>query len=255
MKNKGLVIVIISSIILVILTILFVFNLKNIDNNLLNVKWYHYNYNNGFFETLFINSEISYYVPTNDNYTDEYSFCNTYKYNKINKLLSFNCGKKIYIKSVSNDRLTTYVDNKKVVFFKDIENSKKYEFEEYFNMTREDYIKNKRQALEVIKIKKEKISDLLKEKRYSKIIFKGNNCKTVECDLIYDLSEKWISYSKDTYYINSSDIDSEKLNILFKKDINYNDIYPIVLILSDNRIVDYYKIKCSGFNCSMYYNK
>ena len=117
-------------------------------------------------------------------------------------------------------------------------------------------------TLEIIKINYDKLNELLKESDYSKIIFIGDNCGSIECTLVTDIIEKWISYSKDIYYINSNELTKDNLTNLNKKDNNfslniddYNSVYPIVYVISDEKIIDKYEIICSGFNCSLYYNK
>ena len=263
MKNKGLVLIIVSLIIFIIVSILYFFSLKKTYVNLENKKWYHYNNNNGYFEIIELkNNTIIYNIPDNSNKTTEYTFCNGYKYNMNKKRIYFDCGKEIFIQSIKNNKLTIESNGKEVSFFKNAEDSKNHEFKLYFDLTKEEYINKKKQALEIIKIDKEKIYNVLNDNEYSKVIFIGNRCETIECLLVYDLVEKWISFSKNIYYIDSNDISKkfiEKLNknnSSFIVDLNeYNDLYPTIYVISSNKVIDKYKIKCNGFNCSMYYNK
>ncbi len=263
MKNKGLIILVISVIIVVIVSILFVFGLKSLDYNLLSNKWYHYDYKTGYFDILYLNNnELSFYKPNSDNLTDEYSFCKSYTYNKINKNINLDCGKTLRIKSINSEKLTLEINTQELSFYKDINKSIDYEFNKYFNITKEKYKYKTIQALEIIKISNDKINQIIKEENYSKIIFMGNNCRNVECYLISDVIEKWISFSKDIYYVNSNDLTNETLFDLNKIDNkfdikldNYNNIYPVVYVVSNNKVIDIYEIKCDGFNCSNYYNK
>ena len=263
MKNKGMLVIIISTIIFVIVSIFYVLSLKNFDKNLLNHKWYHYNKKNGYTEILYINDEeIIYYKPNNDNQTNDYSFCSDYKYNKATRTILFDCGKKIVIDNVGSYKLDVEIDNEEITFFKNAKYSREYEFNKYFNMTIDEYKNKRKQTLDIIKIDNDKLIEVINDSEYSKIIFLGENCKNIECALIYDIIEKWISYSKNVYYVDSSTLNTETLSELnsinneFSLDNKiYDDIYPSVYVVSNNKIIDNYKISCEGFSCSQYYNK
>ena len=67
---------------------------------------------------------------------------------------------------------------------------------------------------------------------------------------------------QNVYYVDSSELSSNelkklnKLNPLFDSSVDmYNDIYPYVVVVGNNSIVDSYSIKCNGFDCSMFYKK
>ena len=84
MKNKGLIILIFSVMIISLASIIFVFGLKTMDYNLFNKKWYHYDYKNGYFDMInFDENGFKYYKPNDENITSEYSFCSSYTYNKL----------------------------------------------------------------------------------------------------------------------------------------------------------------------------
>ncbi len=256
-------IIIISVVIVVILSVFYVLSLKNFDNNLLNNKWYHYNKINGYTEILYIDDDkMTYYKPSNDSQTDDYSFCSDYKYNKSTKTILFDCGKKIVIKDINSHRLDVSMNEEDITFFKSSKYSKEYEFNNYFGMTIDKYKNSKKQALEIIKIDSNKLLEVLSDKEYSKIIIAGDNCSSVECALLYDVVEKWISYSKNIYYINANEINEEtiiKLNSIDNKFLtekkDYDDVYPNVYVVSNNKVIDKYKIICDGFSCAAYYNK
>ena len=263
MKNKGMFIVISSSIILVIISILYVFSLRNFDNKLLNNKWYHYDNKTGYADEFsFKNGELIFNKPSNDSTTDEYSYCNNYRYNRSTNKITFNCGKTIIIRDGNNNSIRVTINSDEYYFFKSLNESRNYEFKQYFDKNIRDYKNSKEQTLDIIKINYDKLNELLKESDYSKIIFIGDNCGSIECTLVTDIIEKWISYSKDIYYINSNELTKDNLTNLNKKDNNfslniddYNSVYPIVYVISDEKIIDKYEIICSGFNCSLYYNK
>ena len=105
-------------------------------------------------------------------------------------------------------------------------------------------------------------NNIIKEKEDAKIIFMGNKCSSVDCLTSYDVIEKWLSVSTNTYFINSDELSNNvtlllnKINKNFSKDLDfYNDAYPRVMITNGGNIIDSYLIKCHGFNCSSFYNK
>ena len=98
-----------------------------------------------------------------------------------------------------------------------------------------------------------KINEIYNSDEYSKIIFMGDSCSTVECALSLDIIEKWINFDSNVYYIDSSSLNSKDYNNLSKLGNDFNDVYPIVYVVKNKKIVDKYKIKCNGFNCNMYY--
>ncbi len=263
MKNKGLIILIISVVVVVAVSIMYVSNIKVLDYNLLNTKWFHYDYKTGYYEVFYLDENaLMYYYPNSDNKTGEYSFCKKYKYNRINNTISFDCGKKIHIKEVNKNYLVIDLDSKELSFYKNIFSSINHEFNKYFNMNMNDYKKKNAQALEIIKINKDEIYTIIKDEDYSKIIFMGDKCDTISCILINDVIEKWISFSKNIYFVDSNSLDLDFLKNLNKNNNNfslniddYNDNYPTIYVIGKNTIIDKYNIKCSGFNCSMYYNK
>ena len=74
-------------------------------------------------------------------------------------------------------------------------------------------------------------------------------------------TRKWISKSENVYYYNAENLDNnliKKLNKIdnsFEDNIDYyNDIYPKIIITNNNKVVDSYSIKCSGFNCKEYFS-
>lgn len=263
MKNKGLIILISSIFIILLCSIIFIFNLNNINNKLLNNKWYHYDYKDGFFDIVYFDGKgLIYNIPNDENITNEYSFCKKYKYNKINKKFTFDCGKTITVKEVSNNNLKIIINSKEIDFYTNIEDSINHEFKKYYNLSTDEYAKNNKQALDIIKISNEEITSILNEEDYSKIIFLGSNCNSISCVLIKDIIEKWISFSKNVYYVDSNSLDNDLLiklnninNNFETSKANYNDIYPVVYVVSNNKIIDKYQIKCKGFDCSNYYNK
>ena len=146
------------------------------------------------------------------------------------------------------------------MFFDSIEDSLNYEFKNYFGKSIIDYKEEKSQITEYSKITGEKFINLLKDNSYSKIVFMGNNCTSVDCILALDIMEKWVIKNSNVYFFDSNLIDSNLLLNASKvmkdisQDVNfYNGVYPKVLIVKKNKIVDSYDIKCKGFNCNNLY--
>ena len=95
---------------------------------------------------------------------------------------------------------------------------------------------------------------------YSKIVFIGNKCTSVDCVLGLDVMEKWISTTENVYYYDVNDLNRDLLNRLNRIDSSletkydfYNDIYPLVVIFNSGKLIEKYYINCDGFNCSKYY--
>ena len=72
--------------------------------------------------------------------------------------------------------------------------------------------------------------------------------------------EKLISTTEDVYYFDVEELNEKLikyLNTLNDKvlnDINfYNNVYPKVIISKNGKIIDFYELKCNGFNCTNYY--
>ena len=73
MKNKNIIYIIGIFVITIILTILYIFKYDKLDNDILNKNWYRYNYTNGYYDVFNIDEyKISYYRPSNENFTNEY---------------------------------------------------------------------------------------------------------------------------------------------------------------------------------------
>lgn len=260
MKNRNmnyLIIVIISLIILAIINI-FTFGFNSLDGKLLDKEWYHYDYTTGYYDILNIyNGKIVY---NSSNMEKIYDDCFTYNYDKKKNTINLDCNKKIKIRKISKNNIELNIDDYDKVFFDSIEDSLNYEFKNYFGKSIIDYKEEKSQITEYSKITGEKFINLLKDNSYSKIVFMGNNCTSVDCILALDIMEKWVIKNSNVYFFDSNLIDSNLLLDASKvmKDISldvnfYNGVYPKVLIVKKNKIVDSYDIKCKGFNCNNLY--
>jgi len=260
MKNKGydyLIIVVISLIILAIINF-FVFGFNSLNSNLINKKWYHYDFTTGYYDLLTINKDKIEYRGYNT--TKNYEKCSIYNYDKKNNSFLLDCGEKINIYKIENNRIELKIDEYDKVFFDNSEDSINYEFKNYFGKSIIDYKDEKSQITEYSKINNEKLISIIKEKGYSKIVFMGNNCTSIDCILALDIMEKWVIKSSNVYYYDSSLLDNntmisiQKIIKDFNTDINYyNSIYPKVIIVKNGKIIDSYDIKCAGFNCNSLY--
>ena len=243
----------------IVLTIINVFkySLIGIDSSLSGKVWYRYNYNNGLYETLeFKDNEINYFKPTGTNNINSLDSCTKYNYNKTNNTIELNCKKNIHIISYDKNSLTLEFDSKSEKYFTDIEDSLNYEFENYFNKSIVDYKKERQQVTDFSLINQNKTIEVIKNNEYSKIIFIRDNCTSINCVLALDIMEKWISTNENIYYAKINNNIINYLNSINnnKYDLNYFDNgYPLVLVTKNNKVVDEYYIKCTGFNCNNYY--
>ena len=262
MKNKN----IRNAIIFIIVVILFVifqyirFNSREIDEKIYNKVWYKYNYNTGYYDTFEMNNSTVKYIKPSVSNEDDYSNCVNYYYNKKENSLILDCNKKIKILSVDNNSINLIVDNKSKIFFDSIDETTNHEFESYFGKSIIEYKKEKLQAKDFIKINENKLKEIINSDAYSKIVFIGNECTSVDCALALDVMEKWIATTEDVYYFDVNDLNDKLLKYLNNIDNNlvnninyYDNIYPRIIISKKGKIIDNYEIKCKGFDCTNYY--
>ena len=264
MKNKKIylyyILVIMIFIIVLMIINIFKYNYLSIDKKIQNKTWYRYNYTNGLYESLYLkDGTIEYFKPTATNNTNSLDNCTKYTFNKKNNTLELNCNKKIKINDYKEDYLSLDFDGKNEKFFSNIEESLNYEFEVYFQKSITDYKKEKNQVTAISKINENKLYEVIKNKEYSKVVFIGNKCTSIDCTLILDIMEKWISTNENIYYFDVNDINNNVINNLNKinnLDITYNyfdSSYPRIIVFNNNKVVDKYEVKCTGFNCNKYY--
>lgn len=263
MNNRNIICIIGIFIIGIILTLLYIFKYDKISSDILDKNWYRYNYINGYYDVFNINEyKMSYYRPSSENYTNQYDKCGNYRYNKKKKTIILDCNKEIVIKSSDKDKLTLLIDGEKNVFYTNIDDSLNYEFNKFYGKSMSEYKKSESQVVDLIKLPINSLINTIREKEDAKIIFMGSKCSSVDCLASYDVIEKWLTVSTNTYYINSDELNINittmlnKINNDFSKEINfYNEAYPKVIITNGGKIIDSYLIKCHGFNCSAFYNK
>lgn len=263
MNNRNIICIIGIFIIGIILTLLYIFKYDKISSDILDKNWYRYNYINGYYDVFNINEyKMSYYRPSSENYTNQYDKCGNYRYNKKKKTIILDCNKEIVIKSSDKDKLTLLIDGEKNVFYTNIDDSLNYEFNKFYGKSMSEYKKSESQVVDLIKLPINSLINTIREKEDAKIIFMGSKCSSVDCLASYDVIEKWLTVSTNTYYINSDEININittmlnKINNAFSKEVDfYNEAYPKVIITNGGKIIDSYLIKCHGFNCSAFYNK
>lgn len=263
MNNRNIICIIGIFIIGIILTLLYIFKYDKISSDILDKNWYRYNYINGYYDVFNINEyKMSYYRPSSENYTNQYDKCGNYRYNKKKKTIILDCNKEIVIKSSDKDKLTLLIDGEKNVFYTNIDDSLNYEFNKFYGKSMSEYKKSESQVVDLIKLPINSLINTIKEKEDAKIIFMGSKCSSVDCLASYDVIEKWLTVSTNTYYINSDELNINittmlnKINNAFSKEVDfYNEAYPKVIITNGGKIIDSYLIKCHGFNCSAFYNK
>lgn len=262
MKNKSMLYICFVMLIAIIVSIVNILKYRTftIDKSISNKVWYRYNYTNGLYETLeFKGNNINYFKPTSTNNTNSLDNCTKYTYDKKNKTIKLNCKKDIKIINNDNNSLSLEFDGKSEKYFLSIEDSLNYEFETYFEKSIIDYKKERIQVTDFSKINQNKLIEVLKDEENSKIIFIGNKCTSVDCVLALDIMEKWVSTNENIYYFDVNDLNSNIINYInnissIKHDYNsFDNIYPKILVSRNNRILDEYDIKCTGFNCTKYY--
>ena len=221
MKDKITIIIFI-----VILFIIVLFNFKSytnvkLDETIIDKNWYKYNILTGYYDILNISENNIKFIKPDDT-------------NDLNKYDNF--------------------DNVNQKFFTNMQDSLNYEFEKYYKKSLSEYKKEKSQVAEVIKINDNKLLELVKEDKYSKIIFYGDKCSSIECTLVLNIMEKlYVADSSSIFYYNANEINNNLLKKLNKIDKKfYNNVYPRIIIVKNNKIVDTYEIKCSGLNCTKY---
>lgn len=257
MKNRGIVYIFIS-IILIIIVCFFCFkkfDSNEMDSNLLNKKWYHYDNLTGYYEVFYIDNNGLKFDTSNK----KYDACSSYTYNKSNNELKLNCDIKIIVDKLENNKLILNIDSKKFVFFDDIDNTLNYEFEVYFKKSMTEYKKEKKVVSEFIKIEYKRFLELFKSKEFSYVVFFDDSCSSVDCVLSLNTIEKWIAKNNNVYYVDLNDFSDKqmeeinKLNRNFSLDRSYfNGIYPRVIIFNDKTIYKDFEMKCNGFDCSSY---
>lgn len=260
MKNKIYdysIIVVISLIILAIINF-FVFGFNSLNGDIVNKKWYHYDFSTGYYDLLEISKDKIEYKNFSSKKT--YDNCTIYNYDKKKNTLNLDCGEKIEIYKVGKNNIELKIEDYDKVFFDNDEDSLNYEFKNYFGKNIVDYKDEKSQITEYSKINSDKLISLIKENGYSKIVFMGDKCTSIDCILALDIMEKWVIKNSNVYFYDSTQMDNSLMTTISKtlKGFNnnpefYNGVYPKVLIVKNNKIIDSYDIKCSGFNCNSLY--
>ncbi len=264
MNNKDFVNIVGFSVMILVIIAMYFFRYAflSVPENIMNENWYHYNILTGNYEKIvFSNNKVEYYRPSNIKDLNEYDICKKYNYDKKNSIINLDCNKSIKISKFDDNILKLLIDKKEQVFFKNIDETLNYEFNSYFGKSLTEYKNEKEQAKEYISINEKKLFEVLKQDEFSKIIFIGNKCSSIDCVLTLDIMEKLISKTENVYFYNSDLItdDTIKKLLVIDKSLEsnisfYNGLYPRVIISKNNKIIDQYEIKCKGFNCSSYFN-
>ena len=174
-------------------------------------------------------------------------------------IIKLDCNKEVKIDSYDSNSLTLDFDGKNEKYFTNIEDSLNYEFEKYFEKSIVEYKKERSQVTEFSKINQNKLIEVLKDDEYSKIVFISDKCTAIDCVLVLDIMEKWVSTNENIYYYDVNYLSTGMINYINSISVNkvdysyYKDIYPKVIVSKNNNIIDMYEVKCTGFNCTKYY--
>ena len=91
MKNNKIIIYVGLIIVLISISLLYIFNDRSLNDNIFNKNWYKYNYKTGYYDVININKDtFSYVIPTNTNESNPYDKCSRYNYDSKNKELIAN---------------------------------------------------------------------------------------------------------------------------------------------------------------------
>ena len=262
MKNKRITYIIYFMIVIILVTlfVLIKYYPITVENKILYKNWYKYDTTSGYYNRIYIkDNNFTYDVPGNTNIRGKYDYCNKYNYDKKKRIFNLDCGEKILLDSVSDNKIVLIINDKKNVFYSNPEDSLNFEFENYFNKSISEYKQELNQNIDIIKINNERMLEIVNEKENSTVVFIGKDCSSIDCTLFLDVLEKWISTNEKLYYLDINSLsDKDLLDIKnkvseFNIDRNYyNDIYPRIILFNNNKILDEYQIKCKGFNCSKY---
>lgn len=256
MKNKNIIIVI-GTLILLIIVILFNYYKyydNNIENQIMNKKWYKYNCNTGYYDIFYVENDTINYKNEKDNFKN----CNKYYYDMKNNIIELDCGKKISIETINSNKLVLSFDNINHVFYDNIEDSLNYEFIKNYKKSISEYKKEMNRIKEISKINYDRLLEKITLDENSKVFIIPNKCTRIECTLVLDTMEQLISKGDNISYLEISNIDNNKILFLNKKynlNIDNNNIYPKVLIIKNKNIIDSYDFICEGFNCKKYLEK
>ena len=81
MKNNKIIIYVGLIIVLISISLLYIFNDRSLNDNIFNKNWYKYNYKTGYYDVININKDtFSYVIPTNTNESNPYDKCSRYNY-------------------------------------------------------------------------------------------------------------------------------------------------------------------------------
>lgn len=261
MNNKNIVILVGILIMGIVLSILYIFKYEEIDENILNKKWYRYDFRTGYYEILEVSKDdISYKKSLSLGETTTYDLCKNYNYNKKDAIIKLDCGIEFDILELTKNKLTLDINDSINVFYDNIEDSLNYEFNSYYNMSVSEYKESKSQVIDYMEVDIYKFIELYKTKDFSKIIFIDRSCDSIDCILALDIYEKWISLDSNNYFVDVSKFTDINLNYMKKLNSNIYEgiikntsIYPYIIIVNNKKIVDEYVINCNGFDCTSYY--
>lgn len=261
MKNKNVLIILI---IILMSLLISIFNFDRYSSNTLDKRifdrdWYYYDYTTGYYDKIHITQNNVIFTIPNEKVNSQYSKCKKYTFNKKTNTIKLDCNLDLQIKNVTESYITINLNNKIVKYFSNPEDALNYRFELYYGKNIISYKKEKIQALNFINVSQNKLKELYNNNEFSKVIFMGNKCTSIECTLFLDILEHWLTKDNNIYYINSDELNStnlkelQKLNIKFSDNIlSYNDVYPKIMIIGNKQVIDEYSIICKGFNCEQY---
>ncbi len=247
-------------VIIVTIFVLSKYSSTSMDESLYNTIWYDYDIKTGYYNKFIIREkELDFYKSDNTHIQTLYDTCTRYSFDKRKGVYILDCNEKIRIDDIKEDSINIEINGKNYRYYSNPYDSLNYEFEKYYNQSISEYKIQRMQGIDFIKINYDRMMELLDINENQTFLIYGDNCSSVECALLLDVVEKWISTNENIYYVNISEFDNKQMIKLTKKNDKflldssyYNDVYPRIVVTKKNKILDDYLFKCKGFNCSKY---
>ena len=211
MKNNKIIVIVGVFIVLVSISLLYIFNDRSLDEKIFNKNWYKYNYKTGYYDVINISGDnFSYIIPTNNNESDSFDKCTRYNYNSKKKEIKLNCNKSIYVKEINEDYIILNIDKVDNYFYLSNLDSLNHEFSKYFNMSIGEYKKSKNTVLNLIKINTSKINEIYNSDEYhiiSNNVYEDDSSDTKDYFMHIDSNNPLVkNITNENAYVNEKGV-------------------------------------------------
>lgn len=254
MKNNKYVYITIGILLLLtIISMILIFNSKDLDKSIKDIKWYNYDKETGYYNLLEIKNKELIFLTKDKKYKN----CTKYRYNSKSETIKLNCKQNIKIDKYDENSLSIIIDNKEYKYFNSLEETLNYEFNKYYEKTILEFKQEKEQVVNLLKINPNDIENLYKQEDISSIVLYNSKCLNIECTLILNLLEKWNVETNNIHIIKTEDLSQNNINYLnsiTKEKIQFDFSYPYIITLGNNQVYLNKEIKCNGLSCSNWQN-